>query len=48
MKHHYMLPTFALGLMLTVVLAAQEAKPPSAEDQLKLTKPGTEHGALAR
>lgn len=48
MKHHDILITFALGLMLTGVLAAQEAKSPSAEDQLKLTGPGLEHGALAR
>jgi hypothetical protein len=48
MKHHYMLATFALSLMLTGALTAQQSKPPSAEDQLKLTKPGPEHDALAR
>jgi hypothetical protein len=48
MKHQYMLLTLALGLMFSAVSAAQEAKPLSAEDQLKLTKPGLEHEALAR
>ena len=48
MKHHYMLPTFTLGLMLAGMLVAQEVKTPSAEDQLKQTKPGLEHEAFAR
>jgi hypothetical protein len=48
MKHHCTLLTLALGLILTGVLIAQEAKPLSAEDQVKLTKPGLEHEALAR
>lgn len=47
MKHHSMFLTLSLVLLFTAVSAAQEAKLPSAEDQVKLTKPGPEHEALA-
>jgi hypothetical protein len=48
MKHNSMLNAFVVILLLSSLIAAQETKSPSAEDQLKLTRPGLEHEALTR